>query len=229
MDKDKVRTSGDDAEENTFFGRVGEFILYYKWQIVFTALVIAFTAAVAVPVYRMGDAAAVRSLAADKLEKDIETVEEEYGELSKSKEQIEKNLYNLNSDIDSKSHINKEIEGHEEQLTELSGKISAAQKTVEELDRQIDEKEEESRQSGSSSAKGKKKTLSKGEYSCPEDFKEGSYVISGDEGTILLYDASGKLIENPSLSSTPGHEFTIQLKEDYRFIISQTVTIQSMN
>ena len=210
--------------------RLKNFFGFYKWQTIVTIVIIAAAAAVSYPVYTRGDSNAVRELAMDKVNNDIEYLDNEYAKLEDTKKQLETTIYNLKSNIDQSSYINKEVEAHEEQLAELSAQIAAARASIEDLDEQIAQKEEQAQQVDSISAGtvGRAKTLKKGSYKCPDDFAEGSYKISGESGSILVYDSSKKLRLSQTLSMLDNNEFTIQLKEKESFEVTSDVTIQTV-
>ena len=210
--------------------RLKNFFGFYKWQTIVTVVIIAATVAASFYVYKKGDSDAIHELAMDKVNNDIEYLDNEYEKLESTKDQLETTIYNLKSNIDQNSYITKEIEEHEDQLADLSAQIASARASIEDLDEQIAQKEEQAQQVDSISAEavGRAKTLKKGSYSCPDDFAEGSYRISGESGTILVYDSSNKLRLSQSLSVLDNNEFTIQLKEKESFEVTDDVTIQTV-
>ena len=233
MDKDveaellkEIEAAAPPKPEKIPLGRLLiEFFSFYRWQTIATVAVVALSVALAFPVYRRGDANAIKELAQNKLNNDIDYLNGEYDKLKASKAQIENNLYNLKSNIEQDGHINKEIAENEEALAELSAKISAANAKIEDLNEKIAEKKDLSRQVGAvgTEVSGKSKTVVKGKYHCPDDYSAGTYKMSAKSASVLIYNAQNKLRMTQILDNS---DYTVSLQDGEWFEVTGTVTKQ---
>lgn len=207
-----------------------ELIQAHKLKSIYTVLLIITTAICCVPMYRLGDKAAIRAVAHERVNKEIDTIQREYNQLDEEKKQLETTIYNLTQSINQNSSINVKIKDDEEKLAALAAELDAAKRLSETLDEQLNEKRGINNQVNSlnSNAEGKSRDIKAGTYQCTSDIEAGSYRLSGSSGNIIVYDISNSVRISKNLERLDGNEFTFSISSGEKLKIDKDMKLTEM-
>ncbi len=196
------------------------------YTVILSSAAILISAAAFFAGFRMDTTSAAR----ERLAREISAIDNSINEAEKTKEELNTQISNLETELSTKDTINDYYMEYQKQYNQLTDDINTLKEQSATLDSQIEEKRGTlDRNSGvKSGTKGKSYTLKKDEiYTCPNKISAGRYTVTGS-GTIVIYSSSGRPRATENLDVAYGNSYTFDLKEKEQIKVSGSATLTEL-
>ena len=197
---------------------------------IYLIFVSALTVIVALILFLVGNHITTRSLAQERLDKEINVLEKETDDLQAQKEEIQQQISDIETELSTKSTINKYYMEYKKTYDELTNEIADLKKQSADLDAEIELKRQtlEKTSGISEGQKGKSYTLKKDEiYTCPDKIPAGRYTVSGS-GTLVITTSTGTVRATQNLDVAYDNSYTFTLSDKEQIKVSSEVTITEL-